>query len=236
MNILICDDMLTEANALSTMIADSGFEINTIVFDNAGNALNYLRSDAVIDVCFLDIIMPETSGIALAEALRSDGFKGEIVFLSTSRDYGPEAFGVKAFNYLLKPPTPESVCNVLRELDEAQRHVDTNGILVKISDESRFVLFRDISHVEVIRNSVCYRLMDGSELETRITFADVASQLLTDKRFIQCHRSYIVNMNAVTVMRGSDLIMRHGAIVPISRSYPDAKEKYIKYVLGGSGK
>lgn len=236
MNILICDDILTEAELLSAMIVGSGFEVNTIVFDNAGDALNCIRSDTVIDVCFLDIIMPDMSGIALAEALRSDGFKGEIVFLSTSRDYGPEAFGVKAFNYLLKPPTPESVRNVLCALDEARRYADTGGILVKTTDESRFVLFRDISHVEVIRNNVYYRLKDSSELETRTRFAEVATQLLTDNRFIQCHRSYIVNMNAVTIMRGSDLIMQNGAIVPISRSYPEAKEQYIKYVLGGSGK
>lgn len=74
------------------------------------------------------------------------------------------------------------------------------------------------------------KLIADSGIEINTIVFDNASDALN------CIRSYILNMNAVTIMRGSNLIMQNGAIVPISRSYYEAKEQYIKYVLGGSRK
>jgi len=98
----------------------------------------------------------------------------------------------------------------------------------------RFVLFRDISHVEVIANNLYFRLTDGAELEMRATLTDVALKLLADKRFIQCHRSYIVNLNDVACVQGSKVfMMRNGMRVPISRNHPDAVKQFIAWVAGG---
>lgn len=193
-------------------------------------------SGAAVDVCFLDIVLPEMNGIELAEELRNDGFSGAIVFLSTSKEYGPDAFAVKAFNYLLKPPTLDSVSNILRELEKAQKDSDTGGIMLVTASMKKFVPFRDISCAEVINHDMCFRLTDNSQVEYRATFSEIAPQLLSDTRFIRCHRSYIVNMDAVSHIEGSDFIMRSRAKIPITQSYPDVDMKYMQWVLGGSGK
>jgi len=234
MNILICDDMIAEADKLEGLLNDSGFEVNTTVFTDANDALEHIRSGAVVDVCFLDIIMPGMSGIELAEALRGSKYQGEIVFLTTSNEYAAESYQVKAFSYLIKPPDPEVVHKILSELEQAKKDGDTAGIIVKAAGSKRLVLFRELSYVEVMGNNIHFRLTDGTESVTRATFAETAPALLVDKRFIQCHRSYIVNMDDISRVQGSeDFITQNGARVPISRNYPNAVKQYIAWVAGG---
>ena len=230
MNILICDDIKQDADKLNELLAKSEFSLNTIVLTDAKDALEYIRSGASVDVCFLDIIMPDISGVELAETLREEGWSGYIVFLSTSKDFGPESYKVKAFSYLLKPASFESVREVLNDIKSVQKNTDIEGISVKGVGQTRFVLFRDISYVEAANQNVIFRLTNGSELKMRSTFAETAASLLEDARFIQCHRSYIVNMNDVISVKNNDFIMRSGIKIPITRSFTDAKLRYIKMI------
>jgi len=230
MDILICDDMNYETVALSGLVADSGFDVNITAFNSAHDALAHFRDGAKFDVCFLDILMPDMDGIELAEALRESGYLGFIVFLTGSKSYAPESYRVKAFDYLIKPASADRVKEVLTELDIAQKTADNGGMLVKSSGMSRMVLFREISHIEVIHNIVHIMLTDGSVQKTRTTLSEIAARLFVDARFIQCHRSFIVNMDFIAALDGNSFIMRDSTDVPISRNHTDIKEKYIKTI------
>jgi len=231
---MICDDMKNEADKLERLLNDSGFDVNTTAFTDADDALEHIRSGTIVDVCFLDIVMPGMSGIELAKALRAENYPGEIVFLTTSNEYAAESYQVKAFSYLIKPPGPDGVHKILSELEQAKKDGDTAGIIVKTTGSKRLVLFRELSHVEVMGNNIHFRLTDGTEAVTRATFAETAPALLADKRFTQCHRSYIVNMDDISRVQGSeDFITQNGARVPISRNYPNAVKQYIAWVAGG---
>lgn len=231
MNILICDDMREEADKLVKILRDCGGKFNVTAFYNAPAALLHIRSGAVVDCCFLDIVMPEMSGVALAEALRKDGFKGELVFLSTSREYGPESYAVKAFGYLLKPPTREAVRDVLSDIENTRLSGKRGGIFVKSSSVTKFILFSDISHVEVIGRYVYFRLINETEIESHATFAEIAPRLLIDARFGRCHRSFIINMDYIEAVAGNEITMRDGAKVPITRSYSAIKEELLRRIL-----
>lgn len=61
------------------------------------------RKSGRYDLFLLDIIMPHMSGIALAQNIRKRSKRAKLVFLTTSREYGIEAIGMKASGYLLKP-------------------------------------------------------------------------------------------------------------------------------------
>ena len=230
MNILICDDIKADADKLNELLAGSGFSLNTDVFTNAKDAREFVRSGAPVDVCFLDIVMPETNGVELAKDLRADGWRGFIVFLSTSKDFGPESYQVQAFSYLLKPASLESVREVLHDIDYKKKNTDLDGISVKGIGQTRFVLFREISCVEASNQNVIFRLTNGSELKMRSTFAEITASLLEDSRFAQCHRSYIVNMDDIVSVNHNDFIMRSGTKIPIARSYSNAKLRYIKMI------
>ncbi|MDR2594211.1 MAG: LytTR family DNA-binding domain-containing protein [Fibromonadaceae bacterium] len=230
MNILVCDDMKEDADRLAALIALSGFEAKTAVFTCPRQALDYFLSGANIDACFLDIIMPKMNGIKLAEKLRENNFANNIVFLTTSNDFASQSYQVQAFDYLLKPLTCEKVNNIMDKLKKSQENEDKAGLTVVTQSTARFVLFRDISHVEVIRHLIYIKLLDKSIIKMYAVFSKIEKQLLEDSRFAKCHRSYIVNLNEIKTMINNELTMKNGSKIPISRSYSQVKDKIVKWM------
>lgn len=233
MNVLICDDLQSEAAVLDSLLRTSGFQVNIYLFNNALDALNFIRTGAVVDCCFLDIIMPEMDGIELAAALRQNGYSGKLVFLSTSKDYGPESYTVDAFSYLLKPPTTKSVKEILGKLEQAQIRADRAEIPVQAAGVTKIIPHRDISYVEVIRHKIYFHMTDGSEVCISATFSKITAQLLCDPRFIQCHRSYVVNMQDIAEVSEREIVTRSGKRIPIPRNYRDTRTRFYKWKFGG---
>lgn len=232
MNILICDDRQEEANELDRLLKKAETNIHTFIFHNGYDALYYAATGAKIDVCILDIIMPEMDGIKLSRKLRRGGFHGEIVFLSTSREFAPESYEVKAFSYLLKPPAEESVRNLLEQLKNKQKAADTAKITLKTPGIAASVPLRDISYIEVIQHKVYFRLCDGGEIIVNAALKDYSNTLLCDPRFMQCHRSYIVNMDEIAEISERKIKMRRGETISITRTYHDARNKYYRRIFG----
>jgi len=232
MKILICDDVQDEAEKLENTIKEACFETNIRCFKKGSDVLDYIKGNADIDVCFLDIIMPEMNGIELAGRMRLLGFKGKIVFITSSKDYGVESYQVKAYFYLLKPFNPEDVIKLLNEIKKSEYIKDTAGIKIETRNMTRFIYFYEISFVEVINKNVYFRLLDGSEVVIFASLSDVLPQLKADGRFAQCHRSFVVNVDAITQINGKEIILRCGRKAPISRSYKEFSDLYFIRVMG----
>lgn len=239
MNILICDDLKTETDSLAALIANEctkrqkelGFNVSIVTFTDSRDVLDYYCRGEVIDVCFLDIIMPLMNGVELAEKLRLHGYNGEIIFLTTSNEYATESYRVKAFDYLVKPPTAENVQEILNALKNTGKNADKNGIFVKTQRGSRFIQFDNISYAEVVKHTVYLRLTGGGEIAVYTSFTKIAGLLLGDKRFMQCHRSYIVNVSKIETVAKRYANMQDGAKVPISRGFSAVKDKMLKYMF-----
>ena len=236
MNVLICDDRRREAEKFAELLADSGFDVSAVIFSDGGQALDHIRSGGLADVCFLDIFMPDMNGVELAEKLREERYTGEIVFLTASNDFAQQSYRVKAFDYLLKPPTADSVREVMNALVNAHKNTDRDGLPVKTRGMARFILFRDISHVEVIGHTIYVRLLNGAEVEVYATFGEIAEHLLRDGRFVRCHRSYIVNVSDVSTVTAQEAVMNSGARVPISRGFSQVRDEMMKWMFGGGRK
>jgi DNA-binding LytR/AlgR family response regulator len=195
MNILICDDVNDAALMLKKIIAFTVSDVNISVFNAGEEVLAYIRSGKVPDLCFLDILMPGIDGISLAAKMREKGYSSPIVFLTSSNDYAAQSYKVEAFSYLLKPPDEKEVAAILRELKNMFEAADTAGIPVKTKQIAKHILFKDISHIEVIRHNVHFHLIDGTEIQTAGVFSEITPRLLADKRFARCHRSFVVKMD-----------------------------------------
>ncbi len=232
MRFLICDDMQSEIDTLSKLLESEGHAV--VAFNRGADALEYIEDGGAADACVFDIVMPEMTGVELADNLRKIGWAGRIVFLSTSSNYGPQAFEVNAFSYLLKPVTPERVRVMLNKLLDAEKDTDTKSLTLKTGGVIRIVRYRDISHAEAMRHSVVYHLTDGTAVEVHSSFLDAAKQLASDRRFARCHRSYIVNMHEIDTIAGYEIVMRGGARVSVSKSYADIKKRYFEHGLEGA--
>lgn len=232
MNILICDDMPEETAALDSLLQNCGFPVKINQFYKPLDVLNFISSGAVADLCFLDIVMPEMTGLALAAALRQRGYTGQIVFLSTSREYGPESYSVDAFSYLLKPPTLGQVKALLHKFQQMKNNADQAEITVKTGRITKVILCRNISYIEVIKHTVYFHMTDGSEVCVNATFSETAKMLLTDPRFIQCHRSYVVNMQDVAEISEKEILTRRGKRISIPRTYRSTRTKFYRWKFG----
>jgi DNA-binding LytR/AlgR family response regulator len=234
MNILICDDKKDELERIADLINQAGFDTRLVSFLRAQEALEYICSGSQTDVCFLDIVMPEMNGITMAEKLRKSGYSGEIVFLTGSNDYASQSYKVKAFDYLLKPPTPKSVRDILGALEKARKNTDRKGITIKTHGTTYFIMFRDISHAEVTGHNVHLRLVNGEEVKVYTSFAEIVPELLSDRRFVQCHRSFIVNVSDIKTLSDRQIIMQRGEKIPISKGYSHVKETMMEWLFGGN--
>ena len=233
MNILICDDSNEDALQLKDIIIDSRPNTHVSLLHDGMDVFEFFDSGILPDVCFLDIIMPKINGIDLAEKLRGKGYLGHIVFLTNSSDYAVQSYKVKAFSYLLKPAGKEEVAHLLDELETALKAADTGGIRVKTRNLFKFLLFKEISHAEVIGRTVVYRLTNGDEVKERARFLDITPVLLADSRFAQCHRSFVVNMDDVYKIENNNVVMNSGKNIPITKTYAEFYDKYSRYILGG---
>jgi DNA-binding LytR/AlgR family response regulator len=223
--------MKKDAHALAAVLAESGFEAQTSVFTCPNEAFSHIQSGTNVDVCFLDIIMPNTNGITLAKKLRANNFAGEIVFLTATNDFAHESYSVKAFDYLLKPITCENVKKVMSALQNLWAKADKNGLLVKTQGARRFIAFRDISYIEATAHYTNINLLDASIVEAHIAFSEMAKHLLPDSRFAQCHRSYMLNLNEIITIKKDEAIMKNDKKVPISRGYSYVKDKMVNWTF-----
>jgi DNA-binding LytR/AlgR family response regulator len=233
MHILICDDRQSEIDAFVQILALINPAWEAVSFTDAEKAFAYFQSGAAIDLCFLDIIMPSGSGIDLAAKLRGEGYGGKIIFFTTSNEYAAESYALDAFYYLLKPLETEAVRAVFEKIEKADGKERSDGILVKTSQASRFLFFDTISHVEAMRNRVYFRFVNGEEIGIYATFASISQQLLGDNRFVQCHRSYIVNLNDIHAIGKNELTLRSGAKIPNSHSFPEVEKRFARWMIGG---
>jgi two-component SAPR family response regulator len=133
---------------ITALIRESGHI--ALPFSSAEDLLKHTDTHArSADAAALDILLKgqELSGIDTARKLRAQGFEGPIVFLSSSKEYGPESYEVNAAGYLEKPVTADKISILLQTASAiiARRKSESEpSLLLKIGKSARKLLFCDI--------------------------------------------------------------------------------------------
>jgi DNA-binding LytR/AlgR family response regulator len=237
MNIVLLDDEKELLENEATVIRELGHNVTS--FSSSNDLLSYFENNPNgFDAAVLDIILGEEqiNGIETARALRTGGFEGPIVFLSSSKEFGPESYEVNAAGYFEKPITLMKISNLLNIVGGivARQKMQNEPYLMLISvSETRKVLFCDILFVEVTKNTLNFHLTDGDIILVRSPLKEYAPKLLTDKRFAESHRAYIVNLDYVTAIKGCEAFLVDGSKVLVAKTHTEFKAKFIRSKLGG---
>jgi len=185
-------------------------------FTDAFQALEYMQRENV-DLIFLDIKMPDISGIDFFHSLSK---KPLVIFTTAYSEHAVTSFELDAVDYLLKPFSLSRFikgCNKAFELfnfrNDSQK---VNHLYVKTGYEQIKVLFDDILYVEAAGNYVSFVLKDSSIL-SRSTFNEAVAQLPSDK-FIRVHRSYLVAVNKVEKVEKHQVTIGKNKI-PVGEAY-----------------
>lgn len=182
------------------------------------------------DIALLDILMPGMTGTSLAAALRSAGFEGHIVFLTSSNDFAAESYAVGALSYLLKPVDRAALRAVL-DRAAAPAHADTASFAVRQGKLMRQIPFQSFLYAEVIGHTLEFHLLGGEVARVYASLSDYEPLLLREPRCARCHKSFIVNMDFVERVEGKTLTMCTGRQISITRSFADFGERYFKWIF-----
>ncbi|KQS41619.1 LytTR family DNA-binding domain-containing protein [Pedobacter sp. Leaf194] len=187
-------------------------------FTNAFEAIAYLQANK-IDLIFLDIKMPDISGI---DFLRSLSNPPMVIFTTAYTEHAVQSFELDAVDYLLKPFSLSrflKACNKAQELfnlRNQKRESKSAHIFVKDGYEQIKVELDQILYVEASGNYTQLQL-NGRLLSSRITINDLA-EMLPKSDFIRCHRAFIVAKNKITKFDRSQIWIGEKAI-PIGATY-----------------
>ncbi|GAA0877172.1 LytTR family DNA-binding domain-containing protein [Algoriphagus jejuensis] len=192
-------------------------------FTDAVLGLEYLKSNAV-DLVFLDINMPDISGIDLAALVPKETL---VVFTTAYSDYAVKGFELDALDYLLKP---FNLSRFLKACQKAQEWIDLKPknesafLFVKTSEGQIRVDFSELLYCESQGNYVTFQLEDQKIL-SRMTLSE--TERLLPPYFIRTHRSFLANINKVSKAERHQLHI-NGFKVPISSSYLDPVMEKLK--------
>ena len=157
------------------------------------------------------------AGLQAAAQLRQRGVRAPLAFLAHTPAYAYEAFRVDAMQYLLLPFRPEQLFALLDRATEPEY-----GPVIPVTTAAglRALPFADIEYLECTHHIVHFHLTSGEDVPTlslRVPFSAVAQPLLADGRFLQPHRSYVVNLAEADLLSAGELRMRSGARISIPR-------------------
>ena len=184
-----------------------------------------------VDVCFVDIEMPEQTGLEFAEQLAKVSPATLLIFVTAYSQYATTAFRLRAFDYVVKPVSRALLDEVCANVEAALKE-NTSGktmtvghrIAVKSASKVDFVRVDSIITGQAVGNYVALNCPD-KEYVHRTKISDLIEEL-APHGFIRTHRSYLVNTSQIKCARrrGEDLIELEtfaGHKVPVSASYTD---------------
>lgn len=239
----IVDDEPLAVRLLETYVQKTPFLHHCSSYSSAIEAMGGLR-DTPVDLLFLDIQMPELSGLDFARIV---GEETRIVFTTAFSQYAIDGYKVNAIDYLLKPI---SYADFLAAANKAAKwfgHLATNeetappivppaesdGFFVKSDYKIIRVCFDDILYIEGLKDYVKIYLESSRKPVLSLTAMRTVESFLPSSAFQRIHRSFIVNMNKITVMERGQIVFGDKRI-PISDSYKERIQEYInRHLLQG---
>lgn len=204
-------------------------------FANPIKALDFLHDQAV-DLIFLDIQMPELTGLEFINALKT---RPMIILTTAYADYALEGYKLDVVDYLLKPIQfdrfYQSVAKARGLLalkskaainEKSAQYDASDHIVVKADRKIYRVLLEDIYFIQGLREYVTFYTVQGKIIS--LNSLKRLEKTLPDSRFMRVHKSYIINKLKVESLQGNTLIINNSNI-PFSKNL---KDRILKEVFG----
>lgn len=200
MRVMVVDDEAPARSELTYLLEETGRIDFISEAASAREAVERLMENTV-DLMFMDIQMPKTSGMKLAEALQTLKNPPLVIFVTAYSEYAVEAFAVDAIDYLMKPVEPARLSQALdkaavliKERNSASR-IAAERIPVLKGGRKILVPIDQIRFIEAKDDYSCIHTKEDRYLST-ISLAKLEDRLKT-YHFFRVHRGYIVNLEFV---------------------------------------
>jgi DNA-binding LytR/AlgR family response regulator len=235
-NAIIVDDEPLALDVLETYI-ESMPDIHLVKRCSNAMEANEALSKHDVDLMFLDIQMPQISGIEFLKTLSKPPM---VIFTTAFANYAIEGFELNAIDYLLKPISLDrfmKAVNKAKEQLELTRHevVSANEegadfIFVKADKKLIKLRYKDILYIEGLKDYVIIKKTDGSRIVTLQTMKMLESKLPTT-HFQRIHRSFIVQIDQINALMGNMVeVMEKGVAkhLPVGKNYREELDLLIE--------
>ena len=223
----IIDDEPLAAGLLESYARKTPYLQLTGSYNSAILAMKDLRENPV-QLIFLDIQMPELSGIEFAKILPKDT---KVIFTTAFPQYAVEGYKVNALDYLLKPISYE---DFLKSTDKAlewftviQRqdiYRRDRFMFVKTDYKLQRIALDDILYIEGLKDYVRFYLKNGDRIMSLMSMKKL-EEYLPRPEFLRTHRSYIVHMTETPLVDRFRIVFGD-TFIPISENYKDDVQYY----------
>lgn len=203
-------------------------------FDNAIDALNYLNKNSV-DLIFMDIQMPDLTGMELARILtgKIPTQQPKIIFTTAYDQFAIEGYKVSALDYLLKPYSYEEFLKASAKAYQTFEAVSTEEvenrhpyIFLKVDYQLQKIFLSEILCVEGYKDYVKVHLVDKPHPILSLTSLKNMEDLLPKDQFMRIHRSYIISLEKIQSVTRNTVSL--GEInIPVSDHY---KDNFLKFM------
>jgi two-component system response regulator LytT len=219
MTILKCiavDDEPLALRLVETFIEQTPFLELISTCDNAVDAMGLIR-ETKPDLVFLDINMPNLSGMELARLIQDQpGPLPKIIFTTAYNHYAIEGYKVNAVDYLLKPFSYEEFLRasskVLQLSEETNNHFNTIAaddefIFLKVEYQWVRISLKDITYIESLKDYVKVHLEDSQKALLSLISLKALEEKLPSSKFMRVHRSFIVSLDKISAISKNSIFI-----------------------------
>lgn len=228
MKVIAVDDEPLALGQLEKCISKVPFLELAGSFSSASAALRFLNGNSV-DAMFLDVNMPDLSGLDLVHSLENPPL---VVFTTAYSEYAVEGFRVNAVDYLLKPFSFDEFLAASEKLKSRMEMVraSQSSSATGYDHQDKFVFFKagykivkvnvaDIVYVESMSEYLKIYEVEESMPKVVLSSFRKLQEKLPESVFVRVHKSYMVNLSRVSEVSGGALYMEGGKVIPIGDSY-----------------
>lgn len=191
---------------------------------------DFEMSPFLFDIIVLDIILPQSDGIEIAQKIRSRNERCRIIFLSNYLEFATEVYETDHTFFVLKSDAvkkmPVAIKKAMEQLEKRQKE----SICIKaLHDNQKVIYFEDVVYVERVKRRTIISTVSGEE-ETLENVSEVFGTL--EDKLIRCHRSFWANPAHIKSFSSSELVFANGRKIPLSRSYSkEMKVRFMHYIV-----
>lgn len=231
LNCIIIDDEPLAIDLLKSYVQKTPFLELIGTFSNALASIETISNNH-IDVIFLDINMPQISGLEFSKTLSPST---RIIFTTAYDQYAVEGFRLNALDYLLKPINYTEFLQAsnkalewfnLMEKNDTDNAVSASSIFVKSGYRIEKIDFDTILYIENQKDYVKFHLENIKEPVSSLMSMQSLEEKLPDKQFMRVHRSFIVNLYKIKTIERNCIVFGK-EYIPISESY---KVKFMEFL------
>lgn len=234
MKIIICDDEPAFVELISEYCMrfkeEEEIPMRILRFFSGRDVLEYCETDRDIDLFILDIKMEDIDGLCLTKKLRGMGMRSKIVFLTSALAFAPKGYEMGVSRYWMKPLEYGRFCSEMKALCGDIERENGKYLLENVEGALEKVYFDEIVYIETDgRKTRVHR--SGSSYGSTVKMVEYEQRL--DGRFYRCHASYIVNMDYIKQVKGTELKLTNGEVIYISKGKKSAFSRELSdYLLG----